>query len=129
MFNATPFTGSFEENCQEKSVPNLLLSLVNMVLEGPSIKDQLREYSTSAALSIAQILKHNCVKHMSKEVDAALSIRHNSTQEIPLPIYIVLMLQAQTRNRELVDKLLNLGLSISYDRVLRLSAEMGKQCV
>ena len=65
---------------------------------------------------------------MSKEVDAALSIRHNSTQEIPLPIYIVLMLQAQTRNRELVDKLLNLGLSISYDRVLRLSAEMGKQC-
>jgi len=86
MFNATPFTGSFEENYQEKSVPHLLLSLVNMVLEGLSIQDQLCEYSTPAALSIAQILKYNSVKHMRKEVDAALSIRHDSTLETLLPI-------------------------------------------
>ena len=35
------------------------------------------------------------------------------------------MLHAHTRKRELVDKFFHLGLSISYDRVLRLSAEMG----
>ena len=46
MFDPTPFTGTFEENCQERSVPHLLLSLVSMALEGPSIKDQLRECST-----------------------------------------------------------------------------------
>ena len=42
MFDLNTFTGSFEENCQEKSVPHLLLALVSMVLEGPSIKDQIR---------------------------------------------------------------------------------------
>ena len=46
MFDPSPFTRSFNENCQEKSVPHLLLSLVNMVLEGPSIKDQLNTNST-----------------------------------------------------------------------------------
>ena len=66
MFDAKPFTGSFEESCQEKSVPHMLLALVvSMVLEGPSIKDQLQirddECSTPAILSIAQILKYNRV--------------------------------------------------------------------
>ena len=125
MFDPKPFTGSFEENCQEKSVPHLLLALVSMVLEGPSIKDQIRECSTPAALSIAQILKYNSVKHMRKQADTSSFVRHSSAQETPLPIYIGLMLHAQTRKRNLVDKLFNLGLSISYDRVLCLSAEMG----
>ena len=35
------------------------------------------------------------------------------------------MLHAQTCKRDLVDKLFNFGLSISYDRVLCLLAEMG----
>jgi len=35
------------------------------------------------------------------------------------------MLHAKTRKKELVDRLFNLGLSISYDRVMCLSAEMG----
>ena len=38
MFEDTsPFTGSFKEDCQEKAVPCVLLALINMVLEGPSI--------------------------------------------------------------------------------------------
>jgi len=46
------------------------LFLVSMVLEGPSIKDQICECSTPAALSIAQILKYNSVKHICKQADA-----------------------------------------------------------
>ena len=87
-----PFNGSFEEMCQEKSVPNLLLALVNMVLEGPSIKDQIHESSTPAVLSIAQI----SVKHTRTQVDTSSSVRHTTAQEMPLPIYIELMLHAQT---------------------------------
>lgn len=71
MFGSKPFTGSFEENCQEKSVPHSLLALVNMVLEGPSIKDQICKHSTPASLSIAQIMKYNCVKHVRKQGDIA----------------------------------------------------------
>ena len=125
IFSSNPFTGSFEENCQEKSVPHQLLVLVSMVLEGPSIKDQIGECSTPASLSIAQMMKYNCVKHRRKQADTSPSVQHSSALETPLPIYIGLMLHAQTRKRELVDKMFNLGLSISYDCVLRLSVEMG----
>ena len=62
---------------------------------------------------------------MRTQADTSSSVRHSTAQETPLPIYIGLMLHAQTRKRKLVDRLFNLGLSISYDRVLRLSAEMG----
>ena len=125
MFDHYPFTGSFEGNCQEKSVPHLLLALVSMVLEGPSIKDQIHQCSTQAALSIAQILKHNSVKHMRKQTDTSSFVRHSLAQETPLPTYIGLLLHAQTRKRDLVERLFSLGLSISYDRVLRISADLG----
>ena len=56
-----PFNG-FSGGCQEDSVPSLLLALVSMVLEGPSIRDQMAD-TTPAALVIAQMLKFNCIKH------------------------------------------------------------------
>ena len=118
---------SFEENCQEKSVPHQLLALVSMELEGPNIKDQIGECAIPASFSIAQMMKYNCVKHRCKQAETTPSVRHSSALETPLPIYIGLILHAQTRKRELVDKLFNLGLSISYDSVLHLSAEMGNR--
>ncbi len=63
------FNGSFGENCQKESVPKRLLALVNMVLEGPNIKDQILECSTQAALSITQLLKFNSVKHTRSQID------------------------------------------------------------
>ena len=59
--DAQLFTG-FPAGCQKESVPALLLALVNMILEGPSINDQSR-YTTPAALSISQPLKFNTIKH------------------------------------------------------------------
>ena len=56
-----PFTG-FTEGCQKESVPPLLLALVNMILEGPTITDHYED-TTPAALSIAQLLKFNSIKH------------------------------------------------------------------
>ena len=98
---------------------------MNMVLEGQSIKDQIQECSTQAALSIAKVLKFNSVKHSRSQVDTIFSVKHSIAQETPVPTYIGLVLHAHTRKKELVDKFFHLGLSISYDRVLCLSAEMG----
>ena len=57
------FTGSFKESCELSAT--LAASTSKYVMEGPSL-DQIRPSSTQAALSIAQILKYNSVKHMSK---------------------------------------------------------------
>ena len=88
MFGDTrPFTG-VKEGCQKESVSSLLLALVNMILEGPTIIDH--HYGTTpAALSIAQLVKFNSVKHRRKESHPeAFSARHNVAQETPVPIYI-----------------------------------------
>lgn len=50
---------------------------------------------------------------------------HMRDKQPPLPIYVGLLLHAQTRKRTLIDKLYNLGLSISYDRVLSTSTDVG----
>jgi len=100
---AKSFTG-FPSGCQKSSLPPLLLALMNMILEGPSIKDQSRD-TTPAALSISQLLKFNCVKH--KRAQSTVTVRHSTAQE------------------KLVDRLFHLGLSISYDRVLRITAQLG----
>ena len=79
-----------------------------------------------AAIATAQILKFNSIKHKrTRGTTSSTSVRHSVAQETPLPIYIGMMLHAHTRKKELVDRLSHLGLSISYDRVLQLSAQMG----
>ena len=135
--NTNSFTGSFKEKCQKEAVPPVLLELVNMVLHGPAIKNQADTHSTQAALSISQLMKLNSVKKRQTQKRRTSSIgtkkqehpdvRNASSQETPLPLYIGMLLHAETRKRGLIDKLFNLGLSISYDCVLRLSTETGNR--
>ena len=74
-------------------------------------------------------VKFNSVKQRRKQgatkTQEPPAVRHSTSQETPLPTYVGLMLRAETRKIGLVDKIFSLGLSISYDRVLRLSAQMG----
>ena len=118
------FNGSFEPNCQIESIPTTLLSLVNMILCRPSIQTQASSDAKSqAGLSIAQLLQFNSfVRRREGDVKQE---RHNKAREMPLPIYIGLTLHAKTRSRDLVEKLHDLGLSVSYDRVLAISTDLG----
>ena len=92
-----------------------------MILESPSVKDQTEREDAGvshAALSISQLLKFNSIK--SKRAQGIDTAKHSTAQKTPVP-----MLHAHTRKRELIDKLYHLGMSISYDCVLRISAQMG----
>ncbi|PIK56610.1 hypothetical protein BSL78_06466 [Apostichopus japonicus] len=118
---AKPFTG-FPGGCQD--VPPLLLALVSMILEDPA--SRTRWQTLTLQQLAAQILKFNSVKHKrTRGTTSSTCVRHSVAQETPLPTYIGMMLHAHTRKKELVDRLSHLGLSISYDRVLQLSAQMG----
>ena len=113
--------GTFSSNCQRESIPRTLLSLVNMILEGSDTKCQSLGESSQAALTLAQLLKFNSVKYARKTEECT---RHVKSQETPLPVYIGVMLHVKTPKRELIDRLHTLGMSISYDNVLRLSSDM-----
>ena len=53
-------------------------------------------------------------------------LRHSKT---PLPIYIGLSVYARTRMTNLIQLLFENGLSVSYDRVLEITAEIGDAAV
>lgn len=93
------FTGTFEEGCQEAAVPESLLALVNMILDGPNIKADPK-LAPQSALTIAQLLQFNC--HARRRKDSS-GTRHIMSNETPLPIYLGLEIHAQTRKRQLVD--------------------------
>ena len=70
--------GSFQADCQKDAVPPSLWALVNMILDGSNIKHQTEQTettTTSAALSIYQLLIFNSVKRARKESTG--SVYHN----------------------------------------------------
>lgn len=75
---------------------------------------------------ISQLLIFNSVKEQRNNSDCSTStLRHSQSRETPLPVYVGLVIHAETRKKGLVDKLYRLGLSISYDRVMQISADLG----
>ena len=99
-----------------------------MILDGPSIKHQSDTgMSTSrAALSISQILMFNSVKYCrgADSVNHSRE-RHNRDCETPLALYVAFKLHVATRKRSLIDAFFNLGICISYDRLLQLTSDLG----
>ena len=118
--------GTFNNSCQQESVPESLKTLIGMILGGPDIKTQSSDMTEAqTSLSISQLMLFNATKRRRDSGTTGASYYHSSDCKLPLPIYLGLMTHAETRKRTLVDKLYNLGLSMSYDRVLELSTDMG----
>ena len=61
------FTGSFDLDCQVRSVPHSLLVLVAMIVRGPSIKSQGHGDTSQVTASIAQLLQYNISAHQRSE--------------------------------------------------------------
>ena len=120
------FNGSFNTDRQLEAVPESLGTLVNMILNGSNVKVQTNQEmagaSSSAVSVISQLLIFNVVKHGRS---TSSTLRHSTERETPLAIYLALLIHAQTRKRDLIDRLYRLGLCISYDRVIQISADMG----
>lgn len=117
------FAGEFTKDCQQQSVPQSLISLVRMIMTGPNTEQQSSNATdTQAMLTVSQLVRHNLI--IRRRVGSS-SQYHSVEREPPLPIYLGLLIHARTRKRGLVDKLCELGLSISYNSGLSISNELG----
>lgn len=108
------FSGCFQIECQQNSVPSSLKSLVAMILNGLNLKEQEKNES-QACLTICQTIMFNTKKrtYSSKTSET----RHSLLREPPLPLYLGLNIHAMTRSKTLVTKLFQMGISVSYDRI------------
>ena len=113
------FDGSFDHDCQETSVPESVVSLINMNLYGPNIESQ------AASLSISQLIQFNSYLGNRRRSENSKRERRNKDCETPVPLYVGLSIHAKTRSRDLIETMHSLGLSVSYDRVLAISTELG----
>ncbi len=122
------FTGTFEKGCETKAVPSSLRQLISMILEGTNIQDQMPnddDVRQKISLSMSQLVMYHSVRksHSSKQ------IRHIKAKETPLPLYISLYIHHKTRNRDIIDKLHEYGLGVSYTRVLDITATCGQNVI
>ena len=105
------FDGKYDGSSQISSVPKLLLLLIMLLIDGcTSMKP------SQQALSVAQLITYHA--KINRKGDKQ---RHKKSQETPLMIYTGLKVFFVTRSRKLIDCLFQIGLSMSYDRVLELT--------
>ena len=114
------FNGTFSSECQKESIPRSLLSLIGMLVKGPSTK--IDPSDNQACLSIAQLVVFNSVSRARQPEPT--TTHHIRSRECPLPIYTALKIHGATRDRSLIDAFYRLGLSLSYDRFLTVSTEI-----
>jgi hypothetical protein len=122
------FKGTFDTDCQENSIPQSLKALINFILRGPTsqrntaTEESVEVNENQASRSISQLIIYNTTIRQTKT--ASIVARHSRERETPLPIYVALKIHGLTRGRSLIDALFNLGLCISYDRVLSISTDI-----
>ena len=68
--------------------------------EGPKTKCQSTGKPSQAALTLAQLLKFNSVRHTRKTEECTRLVK---SQETPLPVHIGVMLHMKTRKRDIID--------------------------
>ena len=121
LFNATnTFDGTFSNDCQEKSVPPSLKALINMIIYGKDNAD-VSTYSQTV-LSISQLVAYHSRRKMQSYSSSV--VRNNPDKETPLPLYLSLKIHSETRKKGLVDLLHNLGIGVSYKRVLAITTDI-----
>ena len=110
----------------QRGHPPSLLQSVGMVEHGADINSHLRFGTSQTAEAIVQLLQYNC---FSWYKEGAAVHRHSKDRETPFPVYIGVSVFAKTRKRSVVEMLHEHGMSISYDRVLEISAQLGDATV
>ena len=119
------FNGSFIEDCQKKFVPASVKSFVDAVIQGNRINESSLGLE-QATLTISQLMIQNSIIRIRQDQETTKN-RRSTCRESPIGIYLGSMVHAKTRKRAVVEKLYDIGLSISYDRVMDLSTKMGNR--
>ena len=111
------FAGCVPLQCQEKSIPTSLKSLVSMIINGLNLKDQ-NHCESQACLTVCQTIIFNIKKRPSES--SSSKPRHVAPREPPLPLYIGFNIHSLTRSKTLITRLYQLGLCVSHDRILEI---------
>ena len=126
LHHKSNFSSTFHDTDLQRAVPPSLLQFVCMIEHGADIKSQIQHGASKSDLSISQLLQYNCFAKYKEGTDVH---RHSKDRETPFAVYMGLYVFAKIRKRQIIEMLHENGLSISYDRVLEISAQLGEAVV
>lgn len=117
------FTGSFEDLSSEH-LPQELYSFCRWVLHGPSteINEQKSNDTHKRAMSLAQTVVSMCLTNRQRNNKKSKVIK--STREMPQQLAVGLALRQSIRSKEMVNMLHGFGMSVEYNRLLRVEAQI-----
>lgn len=104
-------------DCQSKYLPASLRSLISIILNGLNIKDQ-EQSGNQACLTVCETIIFNAKKRSYKTKTG--KTRHLAYREPPLPLYVGLSIHSSTRSKTLIEKMYQMGISVSYDRIMEI---------
>ena len=111
-----PFDGQFSKDCLTSQVPEALLTLINLILQGPTNiqrDDKINKQRSNVASIISQLVVYNTAK---RSTPGTIAMRHSKHRETPFPLYVGLKLHTDAKLKHLITAFEGMGLSISYQR-------------
>lgn len=126
------FSMNYQEGFGEEAVPPALLQFVCSIEHGVDIRSHLKHGVVQSDIALSQLLQYNFYskyREANESLLAGKTYRHSKDRETPFAVYVGMKVFAKTRKRELIDKLHENGISISYDRVLEISGQLGETVV
>ena len=84
------------------------------------------EYYKQAMLLVSHLMKFNTFIRAKKDSSSSYQL---TQRDLPLPVYLGLMIHNKIRDLSLIEKLLRLGLCISKHRLSQLSISMGNTVI
>ena len=114
------FEGSLIKQDQERSVSPFLLTLISMTIDG---EVGLKNKCSYATLTAAELITFHARKVQKSKTNFSSVARrtHKNDRETPVTIYIGLKLYSAVRSRTLIQSLYEIGVCISYDRILSIT--------
>lgn len=128
-----PFNGQFSPDCLTSSVPEELRSFINVILQGGSILrdegnidvDEHVHGRAKIACTISQLLIYNTYSGTHHATKTS-TIRHVKEHETPFVLYQGLKMHGDARLKKQIDKSHELGLSVSYGRVMEVKQAIAR---
>ena len=109
------FDGNLIDKKQDEDISHFLLPLASMIVDG---EINTTGKCSQAALTVARSITYNIRTIKRPRITNLDNRHHDKEKETPVNIYVGLKLYSTVRSRTLISCLFQLGICISYDRIL-----------
>ena len=105
LVSQAPFSGTFSPNCLSEPVPNSLLTLLRVLLEGAGGIGVEKNSEITARMRVALTLSQLVISNSVQESSNAQQLYQVRSRETPFPLYTALVLNCNGHQKKVIKKI------------------------